>query len=78
MQSGRYYLRSRRTLLGSYCRGLDLLGIQGRIELSRYRRDDDAAIARAWAVTGKALRKSMRRFAAQESIDVGRGGTAEA
>lgn len=78
MQSGRYYIRSRRTLLGSYCRGLDLLGIKSRTEISRYMRDDEAAIARAWRVTGKALRVSMRRFAAQESIDVGRDGAAEA
>ena len=66
MQSGRYYLRPRRTIFSSYVQGLDLLGTQVRRDLALYRRKDGTAIARTWGVTGKSIEQALQCYAAQE------------
>jgi hypothetical protein len=68
MPYSRYYERPRRTLLGSYCQGLDLLGMTARSDLSRYRRRDGLAILDAWRTTGEAIDRAMKRYAAEEAV----------
>jgi hypothetical protein len=71
MLSGRYYKRPRRTLLGSYCQGLDLLGITARHDLARYHRRDGAAISDAWRRTGEAIGRAMTKCAEAEVVHAG-------
>lgn len=71
MQFGRYYIRLRRTSLGSYAQGFDLLGIQARRDLARYRRNDGEAIAQCWRVASRSIAKACRRHATQEEKRVG-------
>lgn len=68
MSYGRYYKRPRRTLLGSYCQGFDLLGMTARSDLARYRRRDDLAILDAWRTAGRAIDRAMRSHAEEEAV----------
>jgi hypothetical protein len=78
MLYGRYYRRPRRTLLGSYCQGLDLLGMMARLELATYRRRDGLAISGAWRMTGKAIGRAMKDYGEAEVVDAGSGSTTPA
>ena len=75
MLHGRYYKRPRRTLLGSYCQGLDLLGMTARRDLATYRRRDGLAISDAWRATGKAIRRAMKDDTEAEVVDARSGST---